>query len=63
MEERIKELEARVKELEDFQLQIIKTLELVSTNINDLTKSDELILKCFKKNEQLIRFKSLDQFG
>lgn len=53
MEERIKELEARVKELEDFQLQIIKTLELVSTNINDLTKSDELILKCFKKMNNL----------
>ena len=53
MEERIKELEARVKELEDFQLRIIKTLELVSTNIIDLTKSDELILKCLKKMNDL----------
>ena len=53
MEERIKELEARVEKLEDFQLQTIKTLLLVSTHLNDLKKSNELILKCFKKMNDL----------
>lgn len=49
MEERIKELEARVKELEDFQLEVLKTFSLIGNNIESLSRTDRMILDALKK--------------
>lgn len=47
-EERIKELEKRVGELEAFQIEVVKTIGAISDAVNSMTETDEMILKCFQ---------------